>query len=361
MIHAASSLHSYISQFEPDVELHRNVSNAANRITQAVDDGVRDLAVAYSGGKDSTALLVLVSEVIARSFANKVKLHVVYADTNLELPPLVETAFATLSHFRRFCNDNDVSYLVHLTERPLDQSFWVLMIGKGYPPPNRHFRWCTDRLKIQPPRSILRNLPERSGLLTGVRADESANRARTLKKGCSADGECGLEKWTDAENQEGLRFYAPLIDWRTCKIWDYLNAWAGEDGWPVIKLAETYGTGATRFGCWTCTLVDEDKALQQVTSLEQWQHLKPLADFRRVLLEEAHSSENRLYRATGAKGKLTLSFRKKLLDKLLEIQSTVDRPLISSQEIEHIKELWYEDLPEVYVSESSVNQGDVLV
>ena len=218
------SLTSYIEQFKPDTELHRNISKAISRVTQAVEnDGVRDLAIAYSGGKDSTALLVLVAEIVARSLADKVKLHVVYADTNLELPPLVETAFATLTHFRRFCNENGVNYLIHLTERPLDQSFWVLMIGKGYPPPNRHFRWCTDRLKIQPPRSILRNLPERSGLLTGVRADESANRAKTLKKGCSADGECGLEKWTDAENQEGLRFYAPLIDWRTCKVWDYLN------------------------------------------------------------------------------------------------------------------------------------------
>ena len=358
------STDSYISKFSFDPELHKNISLSIKRITQAiVDDGIENLAVAYSGGKDSTALLILIAETVARSFAGRVKIHVIYSDTNLELPPLVEAAFATLGHFRSFCKKYGVDYTVHLTERPKEQSFWTLMIGKGYPPPNRYFRWCTDRLKIQPPRSALRKLPEKSGLFTGVRSDESANRARTLKKGCSADGECGLERWTDAENQEGLSFYAPLIDWRTCKVWDYLyfnNTMSGNEEWPVKNLAETYGTGATRFGCWTCTLVDEDKALQQVTSLQKWDYLKPLANFREILLREAQLPENRLFRATGAKGKLTLSFRKRLLSELLELQEQTKTAIISEQEVELIYHLWNDDLPDVYTSEADAQAKEVL-
>ena len=356
-------INEYVTKFSFDMELHKNISSSVKRITQAVvDDDIENLAIAYSGGKDSTALLILIAETVARSFNDRVKLHVVYSDTNLELPPLVEAAFANLGHFRKFCERHDINYVVHLTERPKEQSFWVLMIGKGYPPPNRYFRWCTDRLKIQPPRLALQKLPEKSGLFTGVRSDESSNRARTLKKGCSADGECGLERWTDAENQEGLRFYAPLIDWRTCKVWDYLyfNNTVSKEEWPIKNLAETYGTGATRFGCWTCTLVDEDKALQQVTSLQQWSHLKPMADFREILLKEAQLPENRLFRTTGAKGKLTLSFRKRLLGELLELQEKTGTAIISNQEIELIHQLWTDDLPDIYKSEASMQTEDML-
>lgn len=343
------STKNYVEQFSVDKELQRNVNLTVSRVVQAiVDEGINDVAVAYSGGKDSTALLIVVAEIIARGFTDRVKLRVVFSDTKLELPPLVESAFAVLNHFRKFCDEKGIEHIIHLTERPLEQSFWVLMLGKGYPPPNRYFRWCTDRLKVQPPRDVFRTLPKGAALFTGVRADESANRARTLKKGCSADGECGLERWTDPKNQEGLRFFAPMIDWRTCKVWDFLNFWAKADGWPVEQLAKTYGTGATRFGCWTCTLVNEDKALMQVTQLDEWQHLKPLADFRTTLLEEAQLTKNRLHRADGAKGKLTLSFRKQLLNELLELQEKIGRTLITKQEVDLIKTLWQEKMPSVY-------------
>ena len=32
----------------------------------------------------------------------------------------------------------------------IEESFWVNIIGRGYPPPNRTFRWCTQRMKIDP-------------------------------------------------------------------------------------------------------------------------------------------------------------------------------------------------------------------
>lgn len=344
-----SSVKDYLDRFAVDRELHRNLTDATSRVLRAVnEDGVRDMAIAFSGGKDSTALLIVMAELAARELAGRVRLRVVFSDTKLELPPLVDSAFSVLSRFRAFCKEHDVDYVIHLSERPLDQSFWVLMLGKGYPPPNRYFRWCTDRLKIQPPREVFRQLSARAALFTGVRSDESQSRAKSIERGCSAEGECGLERWTDDENREGLRFYAPLLDWRTCKVWDFLSLWAKRDGWPVAKLLETYGTSATRFGCWTCTLVDEDKALAQVTQSSDWEHLKPLGEFRRSLLNESRKAENRLHRSTGAKGKLSLTYRKRLLADLLALQEEVGRPLISLQEVKRIKELWQENLPAEY-------------
>lgn len=349
----------YIHGFSSDAELTRNVRATVERVQQAVlGDGVREVVAAFSGGKDSTALLILLAETIARGLQTHARIRVVFADTKLEIPALTDAAFAVLGRFREYCDEHGVEYIIHLTERPLEHSFWVLLIGKGYPPPNRYFRWCTDRLKIQPPRTILRSLTERAALFTGVRADESQARARTLGNNCSVDGECGIERWTDAENQEGLRFYAPLIDWRTCKVWDFLSLWAYEAGWPVRGLTETYGTGATRFGCWTCTLIEEDKALAQVTQLEEWEHLKPLAEFRKRLQTDSKMPSNRLYRSSGAKGKLTLSFRKALLNDLLALQDKVGRQLISLQEVELIRELWQDELPRVYTELTEASRSE---
>ena len=38
----------------------------------------------------------------------------------------------------------------HLVFPKLNDTFWVNLIGRGYPSPNTQFRWCTDRLKIHP-------------------------------------------------------------------------------------------------------------------------------------------------------------------------------------------------------------------
>lgn len=347
---SASASSRFVANFEFDKELQANVANTLERILNAVlVDGIQDLVLAYSGGKDSTTLLIIAAHAISvLGLRDKVHLRVIFSDTRLELPPLTQSAYSILRTFRRFCDEQKIDYTIHVTEREISETFWVLLLGRGYPPPNRYFRWCTDRLKIQPPRAILKKLTASAGLATGVRVDESDVRAQSLRRSCSADGECGMERWTDPKNTEGLRFYAPLLDWRTCKVWDFLIFWAAENGWPVSSLVETYGSSSTRFGCWTCTLVDEDKALRQVTSIPQWKHLAELDDFRRALMEGARRPENRLVRSTGAAGKLTLAFRRQLLDQLLELQSRVGHLLISDEEVKLIHRLWQEDMPAVY-------------
>lgn len=78
------------------------------------------------------------------------------------------------------------------------------------------------------------------------------------------------------------------------------------------------------------------------------------------MLKEAQLPENRLFRTTGAKGKLTLSFRKRLLSELLGLQEKTGSAMISKQEIELIRQLWTDDLPNIYRSEADMQTEDML-
>ena len=65
----------------------------------------------------------------------------------------------------------------------LKDTFWVSLIGKGYPSPNRWFRWCTERIKINPTTSYILNTVNKNGqaiIILGSRRAESGNRAAAM-------------------------------------------------------------------------------------------------------------------------------------------------------------------------------------
>jgi DNA sulfur modification protein DndC len=60
-------------------------------------------------------------------------------------------------------------------------SFWVNMIGRGYPAPHSKFRWCTERMKIKPADKFILSKVAKHGevvLILGQRRAESATRAQ---------------------------------------------------------------------------------------------------------------------------------------------------------------------------------------
>ncbi len=122
----------------------------------------------YSGGKDSTATTVLTLEWWKRK-GKPVEIHVVYADTGLEIPTLHAQALAFLEAVKRL----HPGVHVHTARPRPEESFWVQIIGKGYPPPHNRFRWCTRRLKIAPMDRLVQSLPGKKAILTGVRFGES--------------------------------------------------------------------------------------------------------------------------------------------------------------------------------------------
>ena len=136
--------------------------------------------VAYSGGKDSTLVLHLVVEAILRLAPSDRRrdVHVVCNDTLVESPVLIAHARASLEKVGRAAESLRLPLQVHVTAPSPDQTFWCNLIGRGYPPPNRRFRWCTDRMKIGPTTRFVREHVSAAGqvvLLVGVRRSESAN------------------------------------------------------------------------------------------------------------------------------------------------------------------------------------------
>src|SRR4030042_1515656 len=121
-------------------------------LSQLYLDHDRPWLVGFSGGKDSTMLASLIFDTILSISTSQRKkpVSVLCTDTRVEIPAIVEMVEGTLTRMQKFSQHNDLNIEVNLLRPPPEQSFWVNLIGRGYPPPNRTFRWCTQRLKIDP-------------------------------------------------------------------------------------------------------------------------------------------------------------------------------------------------------------------
>lgn len=328
-------------------------------------------AIAFSGGKDSTALVTVVVFLIVSGRLRKPQtLTVLYADTRMELPPLQICAMAILDALRKIGVD------VRVVLPDLDDRFFVYMLGRGVPPPKNRFRWCTPQLKIEPMLGSLRDLRHRAGgkilMLTGVRIGESAARDDRIALSCSRDGsECG-QGWFQAATPESVAdTLAPLLHWRICNVWEWLTAHAPAAGFPTAMLiADSYGgkndlesliESHARTGCIGCPLASKDGALDRVLLLPQWKYLAPLKRLR-PLYEELGQHKNRLRKANeerradgsivsnpGRIGPLCMEARRRGLAEVLAIQAEVNaaadaasRPpidILNAEEISRIEEL----------------------
>jgi DNA sulfur modification protein DndC len=323
-------------------------------------------AVAWSGGKDSTALItVLIHLVDAGLLPQPEVLHVFYADTRQELPPIQIAAEQIMAKLRQ---RNWIK--VHVVCAPLDKRFMVYILGRGVPPPNNNtLRWCTRQIKVDPMAAALEEelsrLPGSALMLTGVRQGESAIRDGRISMSCSKDGaECGQGWYQQALPQaKGIRgrlaTLAPLLHWRVCWIWDWLKIYAPMPefgGWPTQILADAYGgDDATeinaRTGCIGCPLAARDNALETIVSMPAWAHLAPLLDLKpiyRWMREPAQRLRKRgverLKNGQIAKnpqrmGPLTLEARGTALEQILDIQRRARVDLINAEEEARIREL----------------------
>ncbi|MCX6928155.1 MAG: DNA phosphorothioation system sulfurtransferase DndC, partial [Verrucomicrobia bacterium] len=226
--------------------------------------------VGFSGGKDSTMLASLIVEsIVAIPVAKRKKeIAVVCTDTRVEIPAIVEMIESTLARMRKFSEEKTLNMEVHLLRPTAEQSFWVNIIGRGYPPPNRTFRWCTQRLKIDPVTRFVERRMGRWGdaiLHLGARRAESATRAQAL---AGRETRNGLSRHPDLPR---VWVSNPIQYLTTEEVWAYLlqrpNPW-GSDNRALYKLYANAGGGSecpihidtstpscgnSRFGCWTCT------------------------------------------------------------------------------------------------------------
>ncbi|MER3483861.1 MAG: phosphoadenosine phosphosulfate reductase, partial [Chloroflexota bacterium] len=251
-------------------------------LDRAYKAGLTRWVVMYSGGKDSTTLLVNVLEWHKANPGALDQLHVIYADTQVEIPTL--RAFA--ARFLQQVRDRFPEVNVHEVHPGPEKSFWVLLIGKGYPPPHQRFRWCTSKLKIQPAEKVIRQVAQvgPTAVLTGVRLRESDVRDRRLLLSCNRGGECGQGIWLEESARLGVTYLAPIASWRECLVWDFLNYEAPSLGYPTMALEDVYQGAETRFGCWVCTVVRQDRAMQKITATPTGARWLPLLGFREWLL-----------------------------------------------------------------------------
>ena len=288
-----------------------------------VAQGVEFIAVTFSGGKDSTALSFALLSAFRNCKNKPKKVWILYVNTLVDPPPLLQTAQNSLNIFKNLGRWVDIPIIPKILTPELKDRFWVLLIGKGYPPPSVRFRWCSNRLKIRPVKNFLKQVKEKYGkfplVLTGVRLNEGTNRKKTLSKRLTKD------KWMRYEGLKGCLVYAPLLNLNTNEIWEYIGY--NEKKWSVDMqyLKELYSVtsgniNGFRTGCWVCTLVKKDKSLEKLAKTKP--ELIPLIEFRNFLLEIRDNRDLRNRVEKNGKsyfGPLKMETRKEILKKLERI------------------------------------------
>jgi len=326
-------------------------------------------AIAYSGGKDSSATVTLVAWAIK---VNKVptpaSLTVLYADTRMELPPLQRTAMHLLADLSREGFD------VKVVLPEVDKRFFVYMFGYGVPPPSNTFRWCTGQIKVKPMEIALGNLREMDKFLmiTGVRLGESAQRDRRIAVSCSRDsGECGQGWFQTMSNDAIADILAPLLHWRVCFVWDWLYFW--DHGFPVVQdIATVYGQSDVRTGCVGCNLASRDVATTRLTNEPEWEHLRPLLELKPLYAElkkprwrkrkvnPERRKDGKWAKNVQRMGPLTMEGRAYGLGRVLDIQARAGIDLINAEEEARIREMWELDMWPRKWSADDRNAGELI-
>lgn len=330
----------------------------------------RPWIIGFSGGKDSTMLLQVVWNSLRKIEPALLtrKIFVVCNDTLVENPRIVKFISKTLKKIQKAASEQQIPLIVEQTIPKIDDSFWVRSIGLGYPAPNRVYRWCTERLKIQPTtRLIIEKINENGEavLLLGTRSAESTNRAASLKK--------YERKGKRLRNHQlpNTYVYAPIKDFTTNEVWQYLNQvpppWGGNHkelvtlyrnanagDCPLVIDDTTPSCGNSRFGCWVCTVVNKDKSMEGlIENGEDW--MQPLADIRNFLIETRDNPEKwrEKRRRTGEIvdnrwGPYKFETRVEILKRVLKAQKGIEEAegveLITYQELVLIQYHWFRDL-----------------
>lgn len=263
--------------------------------------------VGYSGGKDSTATLQLIWKAIsALPVAKRSKpIHVISTDTLVENPVVAIWVTNSLVAMQKAAQEQEMPIIPHRLTPKLEDRFWVNLIGRGYPAPRPLFRWCTSRLKINASNTFITELANNQGeaiLVLGSRKAESSARDKVLAKYENSTREL-LSRNADA-NLDRVWVYTPVSTWTSDDVWEYLieneNPWnydnielfhiyrgATPDAeCPLVVDKSTPSCGDSRFGCFVCTMVSEDKSMQaMIQNDEDRRWMMPLLDFRNEYLK----------------------------------------------------------------------------
>ncbi|MEG4518692.1 MULTISPECIES: DNA phosphorothioation system sulfurtransferase DndC [unclassified Microcoleus] len=370
--------------------------------------------VGYSGGKDSTTVVQLIWYAIAELPPEKKtkKIYVITTDTLVENPIVSAWVRQSLKQMNSAAIEQHIPIEPHMLYPDVKDTFWVNLMGKGYPAPRHGFRWCTERLKILPSNRFVRDVVRINGeviLILGTRKAESIKRAVSMEK-----HEIGRMSDRLNDNSSSIKsllyqspslpnslIYSPIEDWRTDEVWIYLNQWpnpwensnkdlftmyrgaTADNECPLVVDTSTPSCGSSRFGCWVCTMVSQDKSMEaMIQNDEEKEWMQPLLDIRNELDIKDDRPKRDFRRIYGRvelfernmgddttsvepiPGPYTKFWREHWLRRVLEAQTQIrktapiemrDITLITPEELSEIRRIWLEEkhefddsLPRIY-------------
>ena len=345
--------------------------------------------IGYSGGKDSTAVLQLIwlaLEKLPTEQRMSKKVHVITTDTLVENPVVARWVDRSLELMRAQAQQTSMPIAPHSLKPKHKNSFWVNLLGKGYPAPRAKFRWCTERLKIWPSNEFILNVASTSGetiLALGTRKAESSTRARTMLR---HEEKRTRDRLSPNSHIENCLIYTPIEDWTNDDVWLFLTRTENPWGLGNTELLELYkdatedrecplvvnlddttpSCGSSRFGCWTCTLVSRDRSLEAMVHNDLkngW--LAPLLEFRSLLSTKDDDQKRDFRRMKGnvqlfhnapIHGPYLQSHREFLLEQLLIAEKKMqqaapeeykDISLITYEELQEIRRIWVVEKHEI--------------
>jgi DNA sulfur modification protein DndC len=350
--------------------------------------------VGYSGGKDSSAVLSLVWTALAKMEATQrtKPVYVISTDTLVENPVVAQWVANSLTAMGAAAAAAELPIQPNRLTPDVANTFWVNLIGKGYPAPRPKFRWCTERLKIKPSNAFVRRVVRENGeaiLVLGTRKAESAGRRHRMEK---LEAERVRDRLSPNNSLPNSLVYSPIEDWSNDDVWLYLmqtpNPWgydnkdlmamyrgaSADNECPLVVDTSTPSCGDSRFGCWVCTLVEKDKSMSaMIQNDEEKEWMLPLLELRDALdiADDRHLRDFRrmngrvqLFHDRPIPGPYTESSRHEWMRRLLEAQEWIrsngpdyvkDIELVTLEELHEIRRIWVfekheiEDaLPRVY-------------
>jgi DNA sulfur modification protein DndC len=359
------------------------------KTVQALSDDVRELylgdsvpwVVGYSGGKDSSAVLQLVWLAI-RDLPREQRtkpIHVITTDTLVEQPLVAAWVDTSQARMKEAAAAQNMPITPHKLVPEIEDSFWVNLIGKGYPAPRPKFRWCTERLKIKPSNKFIRDVVRENGeaiLVLGTRKAESSKRSATMTK---HEARRVRQRLSPNVSLPNSLVYTPIEDWSNDDVWLYLmqvkNPWghdnksllgmyqgASEGGeCPLVVDTTTPSCGTSRFGCWVCTVVDQDRSMEaMIKNDEEKVWMTPLLELRNEL-DKPDDRDRRDFRRMSGRvqlmvdgsivvpGPYTKQWREHWLRRVLEAQQSARQEgppefralqLITLEELHEIRRIW---------------------
>lgn len=370
--------------------------------------------IGWSGGKDSTSVLQIVWYAIAALPPEQrtKKIYVITTDTLVENPIVSAWVRKSLEQMKSAAKEQNLPIEPHMLYPDVKDTFWVNLMGKGYPSPRHGFRWCTERLKILPSNRFVRDVVRINGeviLILGTRKAESIKRAVSMEKHeigrisdrLSSNSSSIKSMLYHSQSLPNSLIYSPIEDWRTDEVWLYLMQWdnpwgnnnkdlftmyrgaTADNECPLVVDTSTPSCGSSRFGCWVCTMVSQDKSMEaMIQNDEEKEWMQPLLDIRneldilddrpkrdfrriygRVELFERNMGDNKTA-VEPIPGPYTKFWREHWLTRVLKAQTQIrktaplemrDITLITPEELSEIRRIWLEEkhefddsLPRIY-------------